>query len=344
MADEPQAPDDAPEVPEAPPAPPPPEEDGGGRLSVKVLVIALVVQLVLFGGLIALTVHGFPFFGGDGHDDDPLPSAVPAGTVPKAKADRFDASAAMAIAKQQVDAGQRPAGSPTLRRVADQLVKLLPDGRFEPVPAHPGLRNIVGDLPGPGPVIVIGAHYDSENHPKGFVGANDAAAAVGTVIELAKSIKKLQRSAVAPGVRFVLFDGEEEPGETDDFYRDALRGSKAYVQLHAEEVRAMVLLDYIGNTGVRFPREGSSTASLWQQVRDAAGQVGVGAIFPDRTGVSVFDDHTPFLRAGIPAVDLIDWSYKYKDTVQDTLDKLSADSVDAVGETITQLIADWPER
>jgi glutaminyl-peptide cyclotransferase len=319
-------------------------DDGGGRLSVKVLVVALVVQLVLFGGLIALAVHGFPFIGGpDRHaDDDPTPATFPAGRVPKTHTSRFDAKAAMAIAKLQVDAGQRPAGSATLRRVADRLRPMLPDGHFEAVPAQPGLRNIVGDLPGPGPVIVIGAHYDSENHPPGFVGANDAAAAVGTVIEVARAVKQLQRSAVAPGVRFVLFDGEEEPHATDDFYRDALRGSKAYVQLHAEEVRAMVLLDYIGNAGVRLPREGSSTASLWQDVRDAGQKVGVRAIFPDRTQVSIFDDHTPFLRAGIPAVDLIDWSYKYKDTVQDTYDKLSEDAVDAVGETIVQLIADWP--
>jgi hypothetical protein len=350
MADEPEtSEDDAPaETAEGlpAPAPAPPEDDGGGRLSVKVLVVALVVQLVLFGGLIALTLHGFPFLGGGGDggkDDNSYPTTFPAGRVPKTHGDRFDAPAAMAIAKQQVDAGQRPAGSKALRAVAEQLKDQLPDGRFEDVPAQPDLRNIVGDLPGPGPVIVIGAHYDTENHPPGFVGANDAAAAVGTVIELAKAIKKQQRSALAPGVRFVLFDGEEEPRETDDFYRDALRGSKAYVQLHAEEVRAMVLLDYIGHAGARFPREGSSTRGLWDDVRAAATKVGVGAIFPDRTGVAIFDDHTPFLRAEIPAVDVIDWSYKYKDTVQDTYDKLSVDSVDAVGETIAQLIADWPD-
>jgi glutaminyl-peptide cyclotransferase len=349
MADEPEAPEDENEeaeaTDEAAPQPQPPLPDDGGRLSVKVLVIALVVQLVLFGGLIALTVHGFPFLGGGGDkaDDNPYPKTFPAGRVPKTHGDRFDAQAAMAIAKEQVDAGQRPAGSKALRAEAEKLRARLPNGRFEDVPAQPGLRNIVGDLPGPGPVIVIAAHYDTENHPPGFVGANDAAAAVGTVIELANSIKKLQRSAVAPGVRFVLFDGEEEPHETDDFYRDALRGSKAYVQLHAEEVRALILLDYIGNIGARFPREGSSTASLWQDVRKAAIKVGVGAIFPDTKGTAIFDDHTPFLRAGIPAVDVIDWSYKYKDTVQDTYDKLSVDSVDAVGETIAQLIADWPD-
>ncbi|WCB95638.1 hypothetical protein DSM104299_04387 [Baekduia alba] len=327
--------------------PQPTDDDSGGRLSVKLLVFALVGQLILFGGLIALTLHGFPFLGGGGDSDadKPITTTVRPGTVPRATAHRFDADKAMAIAKMQVDAGTRPAGSETLRAVAEKLKAQLPNGRFEPIqgtgPTHP-LRNIVGDLPGPGPVIVIGAHYDTEYHPKGFVGANDAAAAVGTVVELAAALKGVTRSAISPGIRFVLFDGEEEPHPTDDFYRDALRGSKAYVQLHAEEVRAMVLLDYMGNKGVRLPREGSSTQSLWQQVRDAAGQVGVQAIFPDKAETAIFDDHTPFLRASIPAVDLIDWSYKYKDTVDDTYDKLSVDSVDAVGETIVQLIKDWP--
>lgn len=318
------------------------DDDGGGKLSVKLLVVALVGQLILFGGLIALTLHGFPFFGGG--DDPPTTATQQAapGKVPRAYKSRFDADKAMSVAKMQVDAGQRPAGSETLRAVAEKLKAELPNGRFEPIPGHPGLRNVVGELPGPGPVIVIGAHYDTEVSPKGFVGADDAAAAVGAVVELSAAIKRITRSAISPGIRFVLFDGEEEPAPTEDFYRDALRGSKAYVQLHAEEVRAMILLDYIGNTGVRLPREGSSTTSLWQDVRDAAGRVGVGAVFPDTTQVSIFDDHTPFLRASIPAVDLIDWSYKYKDTLEDTYDKLSADSVDAVGETIVELIRAWP--
>jgi hypothetical protein len=325
--------------------------DSGGRgrgPSARVIVTALVLQLALIGGIIAVAVNGLPF---GGHHDATGGADVPAsfaraGTVPRATVNRFDAARALATAQMQVAAGQRPAGSPTLRRVAEKLRAALPNGRFEDVPgtdpSHP-LRNIVGSLPGPGPVIVIGAHYDTEYHPPGFVGANDAAAAVGAVIELARDIGHLRRSAVSPGIRFVLFDGEEEPFPTTDFYRDALRGSKAYVQLHAEEVRAMVLLDYIGNKGVRLPREGSSDKALWQQVRAAARRVGVVTVFPDRKQTGIFDDHTPFLRAGIPAVDLIDWSYRYKDTVEDTLDKLSADSIDAVGETIVELIRTWPD-
>ena len=321
-------------------------QDGRGRFSVRLLVIALAAQALLIGGLVVVAVNGLPFAGKSdkgGGRGVPAQAAAKKGSVPHANVNRFNGRAALAIAKQQVDAGQRPAGSRTLRRVAEQLRPMLPDGHFENLPGMPGLRNIVGDLPGPGPVIVIGAHYDTEYHPKGFVGANDAAAAVGTVIELSKALTRIHRTAVSPGIRFVLFDGEEEPHPTDDFYRDALRGSKSYVQNHAEEVRAMVLLDYIGAKGVRLPQEGTSTASLWAQVRGAATRVGLSSVFPDRTQESIFDDHTPFLRAGIPAVDLIDWSYRYKDTLQDTFDKLSVDSIDAVGETVVELIRTWPE-
>ncbi|HEU4974579.1 MAG TPA: M28 family metallopeptidase [Baekduia sp.] len=317
------------------------EDDGTGRLSVRVLVVALVAQLALFGGLIALTVHGFPFIGGGG-GSEPSGRAAKGGPVPRANVDRFDVRRAMRIAKMQVDAGPRPAGSRRLRRVAVRLRRQLPQGRFEPVPGHPRLRNVVGELPGTGPVIVLGAHYDTINRPRGFVGANDSAAAVGAVIEIARDLQRLQRPPGAPGIRFVLFDGEEEPHPTDDFYRDALRGSKAYVQLHAEEVRAMVLLDYIANKGLRLRHESSSDRDLWARVRDAAQRVGVGAVFPDAEQMGVFDDHTPFLRAQIPAVDLIDWTYPYQHTLKDTYDKLSPASVDAVGETIVELLRTWP--
>jgi glutaminyl-peptide cyclotransferase len=323
--------------------------DGGGRFSPRLLVVAIVAQALLIVGVVALAVHGLPFSGaadpGAGASGLPAQARVAEGAVPRARVNRFDGAAALRIAKLQIDAGPRPAGSRALRRMAVRLRALLPDGRLEAVPgtdpAHP-LRNVVGDLPGPGPVIVIGAHYDTIARPKGFVGANDSAAAVGAVIELARAIRRLPRTAVSPGVRFVLFDGEEEQRPTDDFYRDALRGSKAYVRLHAEEVRAMVLLDYIGNKGVRLPREGTSTPELWARLRGAAARVGVAAVFPDRDQASIFDDHTPFLRAGIPAVDLIDWSYPYQHKLSDSYDKLSAGSIDAVGEAVTELIRSWP--
>jgi hypothetical protein len=75
-------------------------------------------------------------------------------------------------------------------------------------------------------------------------------------------------------------------------------------------------------------------------VRAAAKEVGVGDVFPPRDQVAIYDDHTPFLRAGIPAVDLIDFSYRYADGLKDTIDKLSVDSLDAVGETVFALVSE----
>jgi glutaminyl-peptide cyclotransferase len=308
-----------------------------------VLVVALVVQLVLAAGLIVVAINGFPLIGGGGGDDgggDRAPAAAPA--VPRPRVDRFDADRAFALIRRQVGYGQRPAGSPRLRRLAEVLRRQLPNGRFEAVTGHPGLRNIVGTLPGSGPAIVLGAHYDSEYHPKGFVGANDSAAGTAAVVELGRDL----RSTSGREVRFVLFDGEEEgPGcPNARFAQCALRGSRAYVAAHRGEVGAMVLLDYIANKGVRLPREGSSTTALWARVRAAARRVGVARVFPPRDQVTIYDDHTPFLRAGIPAVDLIDFSYRYADGLQDTVDKLSVASLDAVGETVYALLSELRAR
>jgi hypothetical protein len=311
-----------------------------------VLVVALVVQLVLGAGLVVVAINGFPIIGGGGGGkSERAPAVAPA--VPKPSADQFDAQRAFALIRRQLSYGQRPAGSPQLRRLAAVLRRELPNGRFEPVPGHPGLRNVVGTLPGRGPAIVVGAHYDSEYHPKGFVGANDSAAGTAAVVELARS---LQNSAHPPSsgreVRFVLFDGEEEgPGcPNARFVQCALRGSRAYVAAHRREVGQMVLLDYIANKGVRLPREGSSDSALWARVREAAQRLGVGAVFPPTDQVTIYDDHTPFLRAGIPAVDLIDFSYRYADGLKDTIDKLSVASLDAVGETVYALVSELRMR
>jgi glutaminyl-peptide cyclotransferase len=254
---------------------------------------------------------------------------------------RFDADAAWRMIELQLDHGQRPAGSPQLRRLAVRLRRELPHGRFEAVPGEPRLRNIVGTVPGRRPAIVFGAHYDTLATPEGFLGANNGAAGTAITVQLAHDVLKRQRPPDAPELRFVLFDGEEPPGvlpeQTTDFYSSGLRGSRAYVARHAAETRAMVLLDYVANRGLRLPREGSSTLALWDQIRAAARETGHAANFPDTTQQTIIDDHTPFLRAGIPAVDLIDWSYPGHD-IGDTLDKLSKRSVDAVGESLVQLV------
>lgn len=271
---------------------------------------------------------------GCGGSDDP-PDVRYALTV-----DRFDSNRAWRVVRQQVDVGQRPAGSPQLRRLAEDLRVLLPHGRFEPVPGEPGLRNVVGTLPGRKPGIVIGAHYDTLVKPEGFVGANNGAAGTAVVIEVARALAGEEPRKGRREVRFVLFDGEEPaaglPEESANFYRDGLRGSRAYVEAHPERTAAMVLLDYVGNKGVRLPREGSSHLGLWARVRSAGRAVGAGKVFPAESAGPVVDDHTPFLVADVPAVDLIDWTYPGHD-LSDGLDKLSKNSLDAVGESVVEL-------
>jgi Zn-dependent M28 family amino/carboxypeptidase len=266
-------------------------------------------------------------------------ACVPLLAPPAADA-RFDAGEAWKLVEMQLSYGQRPAGSPQLQRLARRLRARLPRGRFEPLPGEPGLRNVVGTIPGTRPGIVIGAHYDTLADPPGFVGANNGAAGTAVVVEAARALSRLKLRPGGREIRFVLFDGEEPPHglpeDDPDFENTGLRGSRAYVKAHPDRTAAMVLLDYVGNKGLRIPREANSDARLWSRLRSAARSVGAGGFFPRALGSPFLDDHTPFLRAGLPAIDLIDPDYDGHST-SDRIDKLSRRSLDAVGETIVAL-------
>jgi hypothetical protein len=305
-------------------------------LPARALVLALLVPLVVVAAVL-LAVSA-------GDDDEPAAPASRAAVAPAVPApgvDRFDAGRAFGLLRRQVALGPRPAGSAVLRRLAVRLRAALPGGRFEPVPGHPGLRNVVGVLPGRRPAVLVGAHYDTQPLPRGFVGANDGAAGTAAVVELARALAAEPAAPDAREVRFVLFDGEELPrakAGSADFEADALRGSKAYAAAHARDVGQLVLLDYIAGRGVRLPREGTSDRRLWARLRAAARRVGTASVFPPRRGIAITDDHTPFLRAGVPAIDLIDWDYAVKNTARDRLAHVSERSLDAVGETVLELV------
>lgn len=329
--------------------------------NVRPLVLAVAAQLLVVAALVVWGTQGFPLpsamVGSKERAATPTApgAAAPAATAtttaaaaapaadglaPKATTNRFDGRRAFALLREQVrDYGWRPAGSKALRRLAVRLRALLPGGRFEPIPGHKGLRNIVGSLPGYGKPIVVGAHYDVESRPKGFVGANDGAAGTAAVVELARKLAQAPRSSDQRALRFVLFDGEEEPPGCQEFLACALRGSRAYVARHGEQTRSLVLLDYVAEKrGLSFPHEGGSDPALWAKLRSAAGAVGVGSLFTDEEGVEILDDHTPFMDAGIPAIDVIDFDYPPADTLRDTLDKVSERSLDAVGEAVYELV------
>jgi hypothetical protein len=252
-----------------------------------------------------------------------------------ARVNRFDGPAAWRLLRMQVSYGPRPAGSPASRSLAGRLKALMPDGRYQAVP-H-GLRNVVGTVPGRDPrrYVVVGAHYDTKAIP-GFVGANDGAGGTAQLVQLARQLKP---RTIGPTVVFIAFDGEEEPGPGDDdaFYSKGLRGSKVAARTY-RHAQAMILLDFVADRQLALPREGSSDPQLWAQLRGAAKRAGVGSYFPATTEGTIYDDHTPFERAGVHAINLIDWDFPCWHKTCDNLSAVSERSLDASGEAVAGLL------
>lgn len=290
---------------------------------MRLLVAALIVQVVVAGLFIALAATDFSVFRGGG-----------SGGAPRASVDRFDGPRAFEELRAQVALGPRPAGSAASRRLAERLRAELPAGAFEPVPG--GLRNVVGGLPGREPAILVAAHYDTKDLP-GFVGANDGAGGTAAVVEVARA---LERSGATGdrAVRFALFDGEESTRGSRAFLRDGLRGSRAYARAHAGRLREVVVVDFVADRRLSLPRERNSDPGLWARLRAAARRVGVAGVFPNRVRGPIDDDHTPFAAAGLAAIDLIDFDYPPFHTPGDDLSAVSERSLDAAGEALVELL------
>jgi hypothetical protein len=291
------------------------------------LLAVLSVQVVLGAIFIALVVTDVIPLGGD---DGSAPAATSA-----ERADRFDGAAAFRLLEMQVALGPRPAGSAASRTLARRLKRLLPNGRYQRVPG--GLRNVIGSVRGrdPSRYVVVGAHYDTKDIP-GFVGANDGAGGTAAVVQLARQLK---RKTAGPTVIFILFDGEETPRGVPDsqFLERGLRGSKVAAKAYSA-AEAMILLDFVADEDLSLPREGSSNTRLWARLRSAAKRAGVGAYFPDASEDTIYDDHTPFQRRGVPAIDLIDWDFDCWHRTCDDLSAVSEDSLDVSGEAVAELL------
>jgi glutaminyl-peptide cyclotransferase len=296
-------------------------------MGVRTLWIVLAIQFVIAGALVTMVATGSL----GGSDDDPKSEPASARHF-----DRFDEDHAWKWLERQVALGPRPAGSPQSRKLAAQIKKALPHGRYQAVPK--GLRNVVGTTPGKDPrrVVVVGAHYDTKEIPD-FVGANDGAGGTAALIELARGIKP---RTLRPTIVWIAFDGEEAPGASDsgNFEKNGIRGAKVAAKAY-KNAEAMILLDFVADKHLSTPREGNSDIKLWGKLRAAARRVGTTRHYPDDTFGPVSDDHIPFLKEGVPSIDLIDFNF---DCWHDTCDDLSAvskESLDVSGETVRELLA-----
>ncbi len=243
--------------------------------------------------------------------------------------------------QEQVALGPRVPGS----AAHDQIQRWIEDGldqsgwrvgRQDFVFADVPLRNVVGHLEGAGgPLIVLGAHYDTRPHadrdpvdPLAPVpGADDGASGVAVLLELARV---LPSERLACDVRLAFFDAEDS-GRIDGW--DWSLGARHYAEQLDTSPAAVVVLDMVGDQDLRLPRERNSTADLVDSIWAAAKDSGNKA-FVDELGPALIDDHIPFLERGWPAADIIDFDYPYWHTTEDTVDKVSAESLQQVGRTL----------
>ena len=259
---------------------------------------------------------------------------------------------AMEYVRAQVALGPRPPGSLALDKcrqfIKQQLSEFgyqVEDDVFVPQTPYGAVRmhNLIARKGSAGRApIVLASHYDTKlMEGKIFVGANDGGSSTGLLLELARVLAENRK---ASDYWFLFLDGEEAFVEWSTF--DSTYGSRHLAQRWknegvASKIRALILLDMIGDKDLDVWYETNSTKWLMDLVWNTAQRIGLGSIL-SRTKASVEDDHVPFLDAGIPSVDIIDLNYgpgnSYHHTTADTLDKISPQSMEKVGRLVLALL------
>jgi hypothetical protein len=201
------------------------------------------------------------------------------------------------------------------------------------------VQNIIASRTNQTPRIILGAHYDSrliadqdlgagKNAP--VSGANDGASGVSVLLELSRTL-----SSESPPIQLVFFDAEDNGGLNG---REWIMGSRAFVDALTYHPLAVVIVDMVGDADLNIFIELNSSTDLVAGIWGKAAELGYKNYFLQTGKYSMTDDHTPFLEAGIPAVDIIDFDYPFWHTSADTPDKVSPQSLQIVGETLRMWI------
>jgi Zn-dependent M28 family amino/carboxypeptidase len=258
----------------------------------------------------------------------------------------FDGGRALEHLRAVVAFGPRPPGSAaaaeTRRYITAQMGAIgvqVSEQAFEAKTPIGAVRmvNVRATIPGARPErIVLAGHYDTKLFRQfRFVGANDAGSSTAFLVEMARVLKARKNPWT---IELLFLDGEE--AFIDWYLGDDNRyGSRHYVQEAKRtgdlaRIKAMILVDMIGDRDLVVKRETTSTSWLTDTIWAAAKALGHDSTFVAES-FAVEDDHVPFLNAGVPAVDLIDLEYPPWHTAEDTLDKVSARSMEVVGRVLT---------
>jgi len=283
-----------------------------------------------------------------------LPFAFCLRASAQAPAAKFDSTRAYGYLREQVEIGPRVSGTPanaktrqyitsTLAAIGIKTVEQPFEGKTPLGPVK--MVNLIATLPGTRPErIVIGSHFDTKLFREfRFVGASDGASSTAALLELAHALKDRPRPFT---IELLFLDGEEAVGNwtaTDSTY-----GSRYYVQAAQKagtlkSIKAFVLLDMIGDRDLTIRRESNSTPWLTDAIWGAAKRLGHSKYFLSET-TPIEDDHLPFLEAGVQSVDIIDLDYQAWHTVRDTLENVSAQSLQVVGDVVLAALPDIEQQ
>ena len=261
-----------------------------------------------------------------------------------AKSSPFVASRALADMKAMVGFGPRPAGSDAIEKTRTYIIAELKKAGLKPeldefMGSTPRGRirmiNIRAVHPGTRPAtIVLSGHYDTKVFSDiKFVGASDGASSAAWLLEMARVTANMK---LDNNLEFVFFDGEEAVVDWSD--TDSRYGSRYDVERRTkagtlQQLKALVLVDMIGDKNLDIKREEQSTDWLTTIIWNNAHALGYNREFLNESQV-VEDDHLPYLSAKVPAADIIDFDYPDWHKQSDTLDKVSGDSLKKVGDAV----------
>lgn len=262
----------------------------------------------------------------------------------------FDGVRALADVQTQVDFGPRIPGSEGHAKAREWMRTELESAGWQ-VEVHESERmghpiyNIIAKRSDEDPKIILGAHYDTRmiadhdpdpaKRDQPVPGANDGGSGVAVLLEMART---LPEDSIP--VWLVFFDTEDN-GRIEGW--DWILGSRAFAEEIPVQPEAVVIVDMIGDANLNIHLEKNSDVAIRTEIWAVAERLGYSEQFINNEKFSMLDDHTPFLEAGIPAVDLIDFDYPYWHTTEDTPDKVSAESLKAVGDTLLTWIMEKPK-
>ena len=298
---------------------------------------------------------------------DPAPLASPssqsaptsdsaiASTAGQVAAARFDSARAWKDLEAQVAFGPRPAGSAALQKTREYILAELKKAGIAtrqqifiartPL-GETSMANVIATIPGRRPErLALASHFDTKLFKDfRFVGASDGASSTAALLELARGLSGRQNEFT---LELIFFDGEEAVVEWGR-NNDNTYGSRYYVEAAQRDgsikgLRALVLLDMIGDKDLLIRRDAASTPWLVDTVWAAAARIGHRSVFSNEL-TTIDDDHMPFIRAGIPAVDIIDLDYPAWHTAADTLENVSARSLQIVGDVVLAALPDIEAR